>query len=74
MSNITLSINDSLLKACREYAGKQGMSLNALVRSLLERTVEQSQDDWLESCFHKMDEANGNSEGKTWRREELYDV
>jgi hypothetical protein len=76
MPNITISINDDLLHAGREYAKKQKTSLNALIRRLLERTVTNSaqSQDWLTECFQKMDKANGNSNGMTWKREDLYDV
>ncbi|MCP4148748.1 MAG: hypothetical protein GY757_13455 [bacterium] len=73
MANVTLSIQDNLLNAGREYARRQNVSLNALIRRLLEQTVEQSNARWLDECFHKMDQANGDSGGKKWRREDLYD-
>jgi hypothetical protein len=48
------------------------MSLNALLRKLLKATVEPESPDWLEHCFLQMDQANGDSGGKKWNREELY--
>ena len=39
MKNITLSIDDDLLKLGREYARTQHQSFNVLVRRLLEQTV-----------------------------------
>jgi hypothetical protein len=74
MPNITISINDELLKAGRAYAQKHGTSLNALIRKLLERTLGNSSEDWIEECFQKMDLANGDSKGKEWKRADLYDV
>ncbi len=73
MPNVTLSIQNNLLNAGREYAKKQNLSLNALIRRLLEQTVEQSNHRWLDECFQKMDQANGNSDEEKWRREDLYD-
>jgi hypothetical protein len=72
--NITISMNDEILKAGREYAKLHGMSLNALIRKLLERTVKSSSTDWMDECFQKMDLAGADSKGTTWQREELYDV
>ena len=74
MPNITISINEELLRAGREYAKKHSISMNALLRKLLERTVKSSSRDWLDECFQKMDLAGGNSKGQKWQREDLYDV
>jgi ribosome recycling factor len=72
--NITISMNEELLKEGREYAKHHNISLNALIRKLLERTVKHSSKDWLDECFQKMDLASGDSKGVKWQREELYDV
>lgn len=74
MPNVTISINDELLKAGREYARKHNTSLNSLIRGLLERTIKRNSVNWLDDCFRKMDNAKGNSRGETWRREDLYDA
>lgn len=74
MKNITLSIDEELLKQGRLYAKGHGMSLNKLVRRLLRQTVTLERKDWAAECFKVMDDANGHSGGKTWCREDLYDV
>lgn len=74
MKNITLAIEENLLNAGREYAKEHGTSLNGLIRKLLEQTVKQRSNNWLEDCFRLMDKAKGNSRGKKWKREDLYDV
>ena len=74
MPNITISMNEELLSEGREYAKRHNISLNALIRKLLERTVKRSSKDWLDECFQKMDRASGDSKGVKWQREELYDV
>ncbi len=71
MPNITISIEDELLKASREYAKNHQTSLNDLIRRLLKSTVQCSGDLWLDECFELMDRAGGNSRGKKWSREEL---
>lgn len=75
MKNITLSLDEKELEAGREYAQEQGLSLNALIRQLLRRTVRSSSEDWLEECFELMDRAKVKR-GKVvaWKREDLYDV
>ena len=75
MKNITLSIQEDLLEEGRNYARKHNISLNALIRQLLEKNVRQAnQDNWLKECFQLAENAKGNSKGKQWKREDLYDV
>ena len=70
----TLSLNKELLKAGRAYAAEQGTSLNAFVREPLAKTV-QNQDGIQRDRVLRMTETHaGNSQGKTWSREDLYDV
>jgi len=74
MPNVTISIDEELLKSGRQYAEKHNTSVNALIRSLLEQTVKRDSTQWVEECFALMDRANASSKGRTWRREDLYDV
>jgi hypothetical protein len=74
MPNITISIDAALLKAGRSYAEKHQTSINALIRKLLQETVQSQSEDWRQECFDLMDRAKGNSQGKKWKREDLYDV
>jgi hypothetical protein len=74
MPNITISVDKDLLKAGRQYAKKHNTSLNAVIRRLLEKTVKSQSKDWLDECFKLMDQAEVNSQGKRWKREDLYDV
>ena len=74
MKNITLSIEEGVLQAGREYARKHNMSLNSLVRRLLEQTVLKSSTQWLAETFQLMDKARATSRGKKWKREDLYRV
>ena len=74
MKNITLSIDEDILQAGREYARSHDISFNVLVRKLIEQTVIPQKDKWLSDTFALMDKANVSSEGKKWTREELYRV
>ena len=74
MKNITISIDDEVLEAGRDYARRHKISLNALVRKLLAQTVLPSSQNWLDECFQLMDRADADSGGRRWKREELYDV
>jgi hypothetical protein len=74
MPNITISLNQGLLKAGRLYAEKHQTSLNALIRKTLEQTVLSDSTNWMNECFEKMDKLNVDSNGIQWKREELYDI
>ena len=74
MKNITLSIEEHVLQAGREYARQHNVSFNVLVRRLIEQTVFQKQNRWLDDTFLLMDKANVTSSGTRWDREELYRV
>lgn len=72
MPNITISLDDDLIKESRDYAKKHNTSLNNLIRVLLKKTVSSSGSNWLDECFRLMDQANINSDGLKWSREDLY--
>lgn len=74
MKNITLSIDEDMLRAGRDYAKRHKMSFNALIRKLLKQNVTRSTNQWLFESFQMMDKAQGNSKGKRWRREDLHRV
>jgi hypothetical protein len=73
MKNITLSLDDELLEAGREYAQRHQTTLNALVRELLVRTVLADRQTAVKEMFRLMDASPGNSRGRRWKREDLYD-
>ena len=74
MANLTISLNDELLKACRDYARRHGISLNALIREFLQKTVARPERAWFDEFLRLVDKAGGNSRGWKWNREELYRV
>lgn len=71
--NVTISIEESILDASRAYAKKHGLSLNALIRQMLEQRVLSTSKSWLDECFTLMDDAGGDSKGETWNRDELHE-
>ena len=73
MKNVTISMDEGLLKAAREYAAKQGISFQALVRSLVRQTVEPDDETSLDDIWRLADELKIDSGGWKWNREELYD-
>ena len=74
MPNITISLDEDLLSSGRRYAEKHQTSMNALIRRLLEQAGRSDTSEWQEECFRLKDQAGGNSRGRTWKREDLYDV
>jgi hypothetical protein len=76
MKNITLTIDDKILEAGREYARRRNTSLNTLVRKLLEEKISLEKKNWIEETFALMDLAakTNKTKLKKWKREDLYDV
>jgi len=74
MPNITLSMDKKLIKKSRDYAQKHGKSLNALIRELLQNTVNSNVSaSTIDELIMLMDKASGNSMGKKWSRKDIYD-
>jgi len=74
MPNVTIALSDQLLAAGRDYAHRHGISLNALIRELLERKVNAPpKSDFLQAFFDAVDKAHGDSRGWKWNRGEIYE-
>ena len=76
MANVTLAIAEELLQRARIRAVREGTSVNAVVRDYL--TVYAggpSQREVLEEVDRIADraQAGSGSEGRNWRREDLYE-
>ena len=74
MANITLALDDELLQASRDYAQKHSLSLNAFIRELLVKTVHGSERAWMDEVLSHIEKAGGNSHGRRWKRDDIYDV
>jgi len=76
VANLTLTIDDEVLRSARIRALEQGTSVNAVVREYLRDYVGRPDAlDALERIFEIADRSGASSgpEGRTWTREELYD-
>lgn len=73
MRNITLSFPEDVIERGRDYAKRRGMSLNGLIREALRRMIETDSEEATHTLLEALDDANGNSHGRSWTREELYD-
>jgi len=74
VANLTLTIDDELLKRARVLALERGTSVNALVREFLERLAHH--DAELESIADGIDaiaDAAPARRGTRWTREDLYE-
>jgi hypothetical protein len=73
MRNITLALDEKTIAAGREYARRHNMTLNSLVRKLLQQTVSKGSKDWIEESHSLMDKVRIPRDApKTWRRGDLY--
>lgn len=73
MPNVTISIDEDLLAASREYAKRNQTTLNNLIREMLRIRVSRGGSAWIDECFALMDSAQVRS-GAKWNRDELYDI
>jgi len=76
MANLTVTVNETVLKRARIKALEQGTSVNKVVSEYLERyagmgTTERALAEFLELASRS--NASSGPEGRTWRREDLYD-
>ncbi len=75
MKNVTISVDEGMLNRARAYANEHHTTLNQLVRDLLERTVSTSlQGSELAPFAQLAAQSGGDSAGRKWKREDLYDV
>lgn len=77
MANLTLVIDDDILKRARIRALERGTSVNALVREYLagvagESDAKQAMAEFL--AIGKAAGASSGSSGRTWTRDKLYDL
>lgn len=76
MANLTLSIDDEVLRRARIRALESGTSVNAVVRELLARYAADGGPREAIAEFLEMSEtidAGSGPEGRAWKREDLYE-
>jgi len=76
VANLTLSIDEDLLRTARIRALEQGTSVNAVVREYLRNYVgRRTAASAVQAFLELADEVQASSgpAGRTWTREELYD-
>jgi plasmid stability protein len=73
--NITMTIDETVLKKVRIFAAERRTSVNALVREYLDSLVakERATDEARESLLNLAREKAGDMGSQKWNREKLYD-
>lgn len=76
VANVTLTVDDDVLRRARIRALEQHTSVNALVREFLEAyagtsEAEQAKAELLE--LSQRSQASSGPQGRTWQREDLYE-
>ncbi len=76
MANLTVTVNEHVLKRERIKALEQGTSVNSLVSDYLTRfagtgATQQALGEFLEIA--ERSHASSGPDGRSWQREELYD-
>lgn len=73
-TNLTLAIDEALLRQARIRALEQGTSVNALVRAYLEHYVGTSARDGISGVLEiaRAARASSGPEGRAWSRDELH--
>ena len=78
MVNVTISVDEDVLRRARIKALQEGTSVNAYLKAKLEDYVE----DWRQKQIDAMNafleiaknaKASSGPQGRTWRRDDLYD-
>jgi len=76
MANLTITIDDRLLKQARMRALEDGISVNALLRAYLERYAGLGDTDEALGEFARLarrSAATSGPGGRSWTRDELHD-
>jgi len=75
VKNITLSVDENVLKAVRRYAAERDSSVNSLVREFLASVPDR--EDRARNARLRIQQLSRRSTArvgpKTWRREDLHD-
>lgn len=75
MSNLTISVDEAVLKQARMRALEEGTSVNALLRDYLERYVSKGQQyrQATNNILAIAKRSTAASQGRRWTRDELYE-
>ncbi|MCX7013478.1 MAG: hypothetical protein NTW86_13145 [Candidatus Sumerlaeota bacterium] len=74
MKTLTVAIEDETFERAKRMAAERHLSVEALIGELLTGKTPPRSLHWLEECFRLMDQADGDSRGATWTRDDLYNA
>jgi len=73
----TVYLEPELYKGLKIKAAETSKSVSQLINESVRESLatygEEETDPWLDRCFQMMDQAEANSGGKRWARDDLYD-
>ncbi len=72
MKNLTLSIDEKVLKSTRKYAADHSTTVNQMVRDFLAKKAGVESTRSVKNGFRIAQEAGANSGGWKFNREEIY--
>lgn len=75
MTNLTITIDEKVLKKARMRALEEGVSVNALLREYLEKYTGSNKQyqQATQEILNIAKNASATSDGSRWTRDELYD-
>jgi len=75
MTNLTITIDEQVLKEARMRALEEGVSINALLREYLEQYtgVNEHYQQVTQEVLNIAQQSTAGSNGKRWTRDELYE-
>lgn len=73
MKNTTIVLDEAVLKDARNHAGKLGYSFNAWVNQLIEQALQRPAGSSIRETLKLAKKAGGDSKGKRWTRDEIYE-
>ncbi len=75
MTNVTLSVDQEVLKQARILALQQGTSVNAVIRDFLKNYIASNQryQQVTERILEQAECSQFESNGRKWTRDELYE-
>lgn len=75
MANVTIVLNDDLLRKARVRAAERGTSVNAVLRDLLGEWVGGPGDrqEAIDRLLNRSQRARSARTGRRWTRDELHD-
>jgi plasmid stability protein len=75
MANLTITVDDEVLKRARLRATEQGTSVNSILREYLEQYAgsRSAQEQALAKLLAMSEQASSKRGRRTWTRDELHD-